>query len=106
MKRVNERTRVVLLVSFENEDRRLTAPATMRWRVYCETTGSNITDWADETVPATGQVEIEIPASATAILNDSNYRETKVVAVEADYGTDNQASDEFRIDVKNLQVTA
>ena len=106
MKRVNERTRVVLLVSFENENRVLTAPATMRWRVYCETTGTNITEWTTEAVPSTGQVQIEIPASATAILRDSNYRETKVIAVEADAGTNNQASDEFRLDVKNLQVTA
>lgn len=106
MKRVNERTRMVLLVSFENENRVLTAPSTARWRAYCETTGSNLTEWAALFFPPTGQVELEISASITAIINDCNYRETKVVAVETDFGTDNQASDEFRIDVKNLQVTA
>ena len=106
MKRVNERTRLVLLVSFENENRVLTSPSTARWRAYCETTGNNLTDWAALAVPATGQAEIEVPASITAIINDANYRETKVIAVESDFGTDNQSSDEFRIDVKNLQVTA
>lgn len=102
---IPERTRFSLLVTFLDYRQTRSPPTTARWRAYCQTTGTNLTDWADITVPSTAEVEIEISAVISAIQDDSNRRETKVIAVEADYGTPTQVSQEYPFAVKNLQAT-
>lgn len=107
MDAINERTRFSLLVTFLDYRQTRSPPATARWRAYCETTGTNLTEWADLTVSsATAEVEIEVPAEVTQIQNDRNRREIKVIAVESDYGTAQQVSTEYKIAAKNLRVTA
>lgn len=103
--RSNELTRVKFEVTFLSDDLTPTAPSTARWRAYCATTNTDLTEWADISVPPNGRVEIELPASMTRIISNSNRTETRVLAVEANYGTEDQVSDEHEIIVKNLYKT-
>lgn len=103
--RLNERTRVKFEVTFLDPSSTPTPPATARWRAYCVSTKTDLTEWADVAVPATGKVEIELPASMMRIINSVNRAEVKVLAVEANYGTEDQVSDEHEILVKNLRKT-
>jgi hypothetical protein len=104
--KINEKTRLTLEVAFINEDNTLVQPATARWRAYCKTTGTDITDWADLSVPASGKAEIPITASITSIIDDRNATEEKIIAAEGDYGTDSQISADHMLIVKNLQKTS
>lgn len=103
--KVNERTRLSLEVSFVDESNTLIRPATARWRAYCATTGTDITDWADLNVLATGKATLQIGSDITAIINDRNSVEEKIIAAEANYGTDDQISSDHTLQVKNLKKT-
>lgn len=103
--RINERTRVTVEVVFLDPASTPTAPFTARWRAFCDTTQTDLTEWASISVPSTGRVEIELPASMMRIINPANRSETKIIAVESNYDTDDQVSDEHEIEVKNLRKT-
>jgi hypothetical protein len=103
--RVNERTRFWLEITFNTENG-AGVPETARWKAKCETNCQDLTEWAALSVGASGTVELEIPASITRIISRRNPVERKLIAIEANYDTDDQVSAEQVIVVKNLEVTS
>lgn len=102
---VNEKTGFTMQISFLDGNGIPAQVATARWRAYCATTNTSLTEWASLTVDATGRVDLFIPASITRIIQDSNPYEEKILATEANEGTDQQISKDHSIVVKNLKVT-
>lgn len=100
---VNERTRFSIEITFL-EGSVATQPLTARWKAYCATSDTELTGWADLTVPSSGRVILEIPASLTRNISGAVLEE-KIIATEANYGTDDQVSEEQVILVKNLRKT-
>ncbi len=102
---VNEKTGFTMQISFLDGDGLPVPVATARWRAYCATTNTNLTDWTALTVDSTGRADLFIPSTITTIIRDSNPYEEKILATEANEGTDQQVSNDHSIVVKNLKVT-
>ena len=60
-------------------------PSTIRYRVDCLTTGTQVIGWTSVSPAYT--VNITIPATSNTILNPANVVETKRVTFQADAGT-------------------
>lgn len=104
--KINERTRQRLEITFIDEQNVPIQPTSARWRAYCDTTGTDLTDWADLSVQSNGKADLQLPASLFAIINPANRFEEKVIAAEAYAGTDDQVSSEQVFQVKNLKKTS
>jgi hypothetical protein len=74
-------------------------PTTLRYRLDCETTATQIIDWTD--LAASSTVYLTIPSTANAIVNNANVYETKRVTVQANSGTDQQLNKRYLYDVLN-----
>lgn len=98
---VNERSRLPITIKFADGSWIPTAPNTARYRIDCQTTNTVIQDWVTLTPGAT--VAVVVSATQNAIVDDTNRYESKVMAVEANYGLDSQYTDSFVWKVKNLQ---
>jgi hypothetical protein len=99
----NEQTWLEVTMVFRNGSA-VATPATARWRFYCETSGTDLTDWADISVPANGEYVLRLPASLLRNISGKTV-ERKILAAESDYGTDDQVSAEQGIRVANLKKT-
>lgn len=102
--RHNERSRFKLEFKFLDEQNQPMTPNTCRWRVYCLSSDTDVTDWMDIAVPSTGVVEVTMLPSYLANLSGL-AEEMKIVSIEGEYGTDDQVSQEQEILVKNLVKT-
>ena len=98
---INERSRLyfreIRLRNAVNQDQ---APATLRYRVDCESTRLAIIDWTE--LAPSAVFDLLIPASANAIQNRSNDAELKTITVQCDEGTDNEINVPYTWRVKNL----
>ena len=110
MKTVSERNGLEFTAKFFDHENQPAVPATVHWRLDCQTTGANLVDWTEETPVATYDdfgdavdvsVEVEIPASANAIQQDSNRREIKELTVTAGKDTDREYSETITYVVVN-----
>jgi hypothetical protein len=101
---ISEQSRQKFAVSFKDEDYQPFVPTTVRYRLDDKTDDITtvILDW--QAVATLGaRIEILIPSSANAILNDQNTYETRVLTIQSDYGTDNQLSEDETYRIRNLQ---
>lgn len=100
---ISEQSRQKFAVSFKDEDYQPFVPTTIRYRLDDKTDDITtvILDWQTVDTPDS-RVEILIPSSANAILNDLNEYETRVLTIQSDYGTDNQLSEDEVYRVRNL----
>jgi hypothetical protein len=79
------------------------APATVKYRIDCKTTGRTVLDWTD--VSAAASVAISVTSTHNAILNDCNGFETKQLTVAGDYGAADQSVGVISWTVENLYGT-
>lgn len=100
---ISEGSRQKFSIAFKDEDYQPFLPSTVRYRLDDKTDDITtvILDW--QTVTPDYRIEITIPSSANAILNDLNIYETRVLTIQSDYGTDNQLSEDETYRVRNLQ---
>lgn len=100
---ISEGSRQKFAVSFKDEDYQPFLPTSIRYRLDDKTDDITtvILDW--QTITPDYRVEITIPSSANAILNDQNVYETRVLTIQSDYGTDNQLSEDETYRVRNLK---
>ncbi len=101
---ISEQSRQKFAVSFKDEDYEPFVPATIRYRLDDKTDDclTTILDWQTVT-PTDSRIEITIPSSANAILNNCNSYEIRILTIQSDYGTDNQLSEDETYRVRNLQ---
>lgn len=101
---IAEASRQKFAISFKDETYQPFVPGSIRYRLDDETDGRTTTvlDWQDVT-PLDSRVEITVPSSANAILNDRNTYETRVLTIQSDYGTDNQLSEDETYRIRNLK---
>jgi len=101
---IAEQSRQKFAISFKDEDYEPFIPTSIRYRLDDKTDDITtvILDWQ---IVATldSRIEILIPSSANAILNDRNSYETRVLTIQSDYGTDNQLSEDETYRIRNLQ---
>lgn len=98
---VKEETRGKFVVTFLDDNSTPVAPTSARWCLWNETTGADLAGWTNVVVPASGSVEITLPASYTRCTTSGD--ELLIIAVEAEPDTENQVSDEHELLVKNLR---
>jgi len=100
---IAEQSRQKFAFSFKDEDYQPFVPATIRYRLDDKTDDITtvILDWQIASTPDS-RIEILIPSSANAILNDRNDYETRVLTIQSDYGTDNQLTEDVTYRVRNL----
>lgn len=97
---VNENSRYPLTWRLFDGDNNPIVPATLRYRIDCESTGRELQGWTDITpAPVTSLV---VPSTVNAIQNRANSAELKTLTVEADTGTPNAFTEEGTWRVRNL----
>jgi hypothetical protein len=74
-------------------------PSTLRYRVDCVTTQTQVQDWV--TLTPAASVTILVAAALNSMVNPVNPTETKRVTVQADYETDSQVVGLIEYDVLN-----
>lgn len=100
----NEGDGFELRADFTDHEGTPTFPASVKWRVVCDSTDREVLGWDEALVkldsdPVEGvaayYVDIEVPGSANSIQNRRNRSETKRVEVAADLGDDRQYSEAY-----------
>lgn len=99
MQLITEGSAIELSVAYRGDDGSLITPTTLKYRID-DALGDVITDWTSLT-PASITV-IDIPATANAILDDSQPYEDRLVTVMSDEGLSTQDVTEQRYRVRNL----
>lgn len=77
-----------------------TTPTTVKYRVDCLTSGTQVADWT--TVTAAANVSISITGTHNAIQNDCNSVERKQITVMTDEGLSTQCREVASWEVENL----
>jgi hypothetical protein len=102
MKSVNERSTVVLVVTFSDENKALVTPTNAKYQIKDENTGTILTPWTALTVVSSSYTLV-IDQNNNRIFDDSNDSEVKIVTVVSQYSTPTkQCTSEFKYEVKNL----
>lgn len=101
MKLVAERSTAYLTVSFIDKAGGLESPASVQYRIDCETTGQVVRDWT--TVPPGPSVEIVLTPTDNAMQDATNESERRTVTVVATYGAADSVRDRSEYYVRNLQ---
>lgn len=102
---IREGSRQKFAVTFKDEDYEPFVPTTIRYRLDDQSDTNRLTtilDWQYVSL-TDSRIEILIPSSANAILNDSNPYETRVLTIQTDYGTDNQLSEDETYRIRNMK---
>jgi hypothetical protein len=99
-KRVNEKSRLPIEISFYDGDHVPATPSTVRYRVDCIDNQTELLGWS-EGAPGT-ELNIVITPTQNRIINSRNRNETKELTVECNYGTDDQFVGKVRWVVRNL----
>jgi hypothetical protein len=101
--KVNEKSSFDLTVKFWDDSADTWAaltPTSLRYRIDDVQRGTEQLAWTNLTAAASNT--ISVPASANAILNGMNKRETKVLTVQANNGLTNQYAGTFYYTVENV----
>ena len=77
-----------------------TVPNTLKYRLDCQTTGTELIGWTDA-VP-TDLLEVTVAADLNRIINTRNRTERKVFTVSANADTDEAYAVEEIYEVRNL----
>lgn len=111
MRVLNEKSGLEHRAHFSDTFGAPTIPATVHWRLDCQTTGTVLQDWTEVT-PVTVSDEtgitdvyalIEIPGALNAIQSDSNPRELKTLLVVAAKDQPSEYSEVLSYYVRNLR---
>lgn len=103
MWKVNERTTVIITVSFFDEDDAPVIPSLVTYRLDDVKTGNAILARTDIIAPALAAViTIEVTPAQNQIISDANPFEIKRLTVEFWYGSGRHGTDEYLYVVKNL----
>lgn len=89
MRLFNERNALEVTASFTAEDGTPVLPASVHWRLYCDTNAETVVDWTEAPVETlsdengvTGyRTFVEIPSSANRIIDTANRRETRQLTI-------------------------
>ena len=102
MKIVNERTTVILLMKFTDENGVAVIPDSGEYQITDELTGAVLTSWTPFT-PTTTSYSLVVDQTNNRILDDTNDSEVRVISVVTQYASSTrQCTEEFRYEVKNL----
>ena len=102
MKLVNERTSVILLMKFTDENKLAVVPDSGEYQITDELTGTVLTSWTSFSPTATSH-PLAINQTNNRILDDTNESEVRIVSVVTQYsGSTKQCTEEFKYEVKNL----
>jgi hypothetical protein len=96
---IEELDQYPIRTTLRDADGVLVAPNTLRYRLDCETTQTNLIPWT--AISASSTVDLTIASTFNAIVNAANDVETKVVTVQANYGTSTQLNKRYAYDVLN-----
>ena len=77
------------------------SPTTLRYRIDCLTTKTQVKDWT--TLTPGLNVDISVSPDDNDIQNSNNRRERKQMVVQTNYGTSTQGVETKEWDVLNLQ---
>jgi len=97
---INDRTTLVLTLTFRDEDDALVVPTAATYRIDDVLTGSVVKARTSLTGLASS-MELEITSAQNAAIGEATLQE-RVVTVEFDYGASRHGSDEYRYYVRNL----
>ena len=102
MKLINERTSVVLLMQFTDENGHAVIPDSGEYQITDELSGTVLTSWTSFDPVATSY-SLAINQTNNRILDDTNESEVRIVSVVVQYSSGTkQCTEEFRYEVKNL----
>lgn len=100
---VNERTTLVLTVSFFDEDEVAVTPDLATYRIDSLQGNRGTAVLAATAIsPLSTTADLEITSNQNQIIRQRNAYEIKVVTVEFDYDTDKHGTAEYRYKVLNL----
>ena len=97
---VDEGTAVYLEFKLKDKAGALAVPTNLSYSVTCLTTGNVVR--SSTPITAVSEGEIMLDSDDTAIQNDANAMETKVVTLQALYGAKDQLNKEYQFQVRNL----
>ena len=102
MKIVNERTTVILLMKFTDENKVAVTPDSGEYQITDELTGTVLTSWIPFS-PTTTSYSLVVDQTNNRILDDTNESEVRIISVVTRYASSTrQCTEEFRYEVKNL----
>jgi len=98
---INERSTAYLTVRFYAKDGSLAAPTAVVYSIHDLTNGQEVR--AETALVAGAEIEITLTTADTAIINDNNQFERRLVIVEATYGVDDAVRSQYEFQVYNLK---
>ena len=98
---VNEGSMAYLTVTFLDKDGEEDVPDSVSYRIDCESNDQEVRD--DTAVTPGATIEIPLTSADNAIIDPAHNLEKKVVTITAVYGEDDEVSDEYKYQVKNLK---
>ena len=99
---VNEKSTSYITVEPFDKDGVAATPSTLVYQIDCITTSVNIK--AETALTPGDSVEITIPPSENAIVDQANPYETREVTVTAGYGVDDQVIEVLQYRLMNLSA--
>lgn len=97
---VNEESSSYLTITFYDQDGVEAAPSSATYEVHDDASETEML--AETALPAGSSVEVEMTPAANAIVNDENPVETRVVTIQALYGSE-AINEEYKYKVRNLR---
>jgi hypothetical protein len=98
---INEKSRQVFELHFEDENREEFIPDTVRYRLHNPSTDEELVGWVS-VEPTEDTMLITIPSTANRMLNTSLAYEPRILTVQSDHDTDDQLSEELEYRIRNL----
>lgn len=103
MYQINERTTLIVTVSFYDEDDVLVVPSAATYRIDDVASNTAIVALTNFTLPLASQVDITIDAEDNAILDSDHQYEVRTMTVEFNYGTPKKhGTEEYHYRIKQL----
>lgn len=90
-----------LTASFYDEEDAAALPASIRYQIYCKTSGTLVRDWTDVVIDT--EVEITVTSEDNVIQDDSHNWELKQLILEATITDEKKKSAKFEWRVENLR---
>lgn len=101
---VNEESTVTFVIMPTDETGASVTPASARYRVDDLLTQNELIGWTNIT-DVSSEMTIQLPggsAGPQAMIDAGMQKETKVLTVQTDFGTDDEHNEEFKYKVRNL----
>lgn len=100
MKTVPEKTTSYVTVTFRDKNGNLAVPVSARYRVDDKKSGAEIRTWT--ALGAASSIEITMNADDNTIYDADQPYETRVVTVEATYGSSDLLTETYEYQLRNL----